>query len=302
MPELSIIVPVYNVATFLSRCLDSILTQSFKDFELIIIDDGSTDSSGRIIMSYASRDNRIISIFKENQGVSSARNKGLAIAKGKYVSFIDADDWIELDMYSSMITTMKASNTNIVCCNWNKCHENGSVEDHHVSINGGLMSVEDFVCHIFDRPRSVGGSICNKIFIRERIHHWFDESVKFCEDNLFLLRYCACINNAYYLNVPFYHIYERQNSATRGTVISGVEILPVREKLVSIASTISNNARYAAESDYLDQCFYYLMINHNSYEIVKIKKYIRSYSRKHLGSILFNKCISWGMKFRYCSK
>ena len=94
-PKISVIVPVYNVEQYLPRCIDSILDQTFTDFELLLIDDGSKDKSGEICDNYAKKDSRIRVFHKENGGVSSARNLGLYNAKGKYIAFIDADDWVE---------------------------------------------------------------------------------------------------------------------------------------------------------------------------------------------------------------
>ena len=91
---ISIIVPVYNVEKYLSRCLDSILFQSFPDWECILIDDGSSDNSGKICDEYAQQDDRFIVIHQQNSGVSAARNAGLDIAKGQWFSFVDSDDWI----------------------------------------------------------------------------------------------------------------------------------------------------------------------------------------------------------------
>ena len=94
MPRLSVIVPVYNVEAYLARCVDSILAQSFADFELILVNDGTRDGSVSIMEDYAHRDGRVRLVHKENGGLSSARNAGLAVANGEYVIFIDSDDWI----------------------------------------------------------------------------------------------------------------------------------------------------------------------------------------------------------------
>ena len=95
---ISIIVPVYNVDKYLSKCIDSIISQTYNDIELILVDDGSPDNSPKICDEYARKDNRIIVIHKENGGVSSARNAGLDIAKGKYIGFVDPDDYIVSEM------------------------------------------------------------------------------------------------------------------------------------------------------------------------------------------------------------
>ena len=96
---ISIIIPVYNVEKYLEDCLNSVVNQTYKNLEIILIDDGSTDNSGKICDLYAKKDNRIVVIHKENAGVSSARNVGLKIAKGLYIGFVDPDDYIAEDMY-----------------------------------------------------------------------------------------------------------------------------------------------------------------------------------------------------------
>ena len=101
MPKVSIIVPVYNTEKYLARCIDSILAQTFTDFELILVNDGSKDNSGKICDEYAQKDSRIVVIHKENGGVSSARNKGIDVAQGEWISFVDSDDWISSDFLSS---------------------------------------------------------------------------------------------------------------------------------------------------------------------------------------------------------
>lgn len=112
-PTLSIIVPVYNVKEYLEKCIDSILNQSFKNFELILVDDGSTDGSEIICDEYALKDDRIKVIHKENGGQSSARNMGLDIAIGKYIGFVDSDDWIEIDMYEILYELITSSQKDI---------------------------------------------------------------------------------------------------------------------------------------------------------------------------------------------
>ena len=113
---LSIIVPVYNVCDYLKDCIDSILAQSFTDFELILVDDGSTDGSGEICDEYVKRDSRIRVIHKGNGGVVSARKAGVAAAKGLYVGYVDGDDWIESDMYEKMVHYMREYDCDLVMC------------------------------------------------------------------------------------------------------------------------------------------------------------------------------------------
>ena len=99
VPKVSIIVPVYKVEKYLRKCIDSIINQTLKDIEIILVDDGSPDNCGKICDEYAAKDTRIKVIHKENGGLSSARNAGMEVAEGEYIGFVDSDDWIESDMY-----------------------------------------------------------------------------------------------------------------------------------------------------------------------------------------------------------
>lgn len=119
MKELiSIIVPVYNVEKYINKCIDSIINQTYKNLEIILVDDGSTDSSGKICDDYAIKDNRIKVVHKKNGGVSSARNEGIRVANGKYIGFIDSDDWICNKMYEKLYNIAKKNDSEIVECNF----------------------------------------------------------------------------------------------------------------------------------------------------------------------------------------
>ena len=115
-PKISIIVPVYKVEPYIHKCVDSILNQTFKDFELILVDDGSPDNCGKICDEYAQKDNRVKVIHKENGGLSSARNAGLDISIGKYIGFVDSDDYIEKDMYEILYNICEENKCDIVSC------------------------------------------------------------------------------------------------------------------------------------------------------------------------------------------
>lgn len=116
MCEISIIVPVYKVEKYLKKCVDSILAQTFTDFELILVDDGSPDDSGKICEEYAEKDARVRVLHKENGGLSSARNAGIEVAKGKYLGFIDSDDYIAEDMYELLYNTIIKEDADLSIC------------------------------------------------------------------------------------------------------------------------------------------------------------------------------------------
>ena len=111
--KISIIVPVYNVEKYLERCLDSLINQTLKDIEIICINDGSTDNSSEILKEYAKKDSRIIIINQNNQGISVARNNGMNKAKGKYIGFVDSDDWVDLDFFEKLYKAAEKHNAQI---------------------------------------------------------------------------------------------------------------------------------------------------------------------------------------------
>ena len=100
--KISIIVPVFNIAPYIAKCIKSLSRQTFQEMEIILVDDGSTDESGKICDEFSQKDSRIIVIHKENGGLSSARNAGLSIASGKYIGFVDGDDWVAREMYQEL--------------------------------------------------------------------------------------------------------------------------------------------------------------------------------------------------------
>ena len=121
-PKVSIIVPIYNSEKYMNKCIESILNQTLTEIEIILVNDGSTDNSGKIIDNYAKKDKRIKVIHQENSGPSVARNKGINIAKGKYIGFVDSDDYIESTMYEELYKNANNRNTEVAMCSYNEKH------------------------------------------------------------------------------------------------------------------------------------------------------------------------------------
>ena len=134
-PELSIIVPVYNIKKYLNKCIDSLLQQTLKTIEIILIDDGSTDNSGSICDEYAKRDNRIVVIHQENKGASYARNVGLKMAKGEWVTFVDSDDWVEENLYEIAMKELKENQPDIFIFNYYNNYPKKQLENKNNSFN-----------------------------------------------------------------------------------------------------------------------------------------------------------------------
>lgn len=198
MPEISVIVPVYNTEQFLSRCIESILKQSFTDFELLLVDDGSTDGSGAVCDAYAEKDERIRVFHKENGGVSSARNVGLRNIKGQFVVFVDADDWVK----EQYLEHLMCDGSDLVVAG---IQEFGGSDALRVSKEQKKVSIcelkkswsysADYFSYIFPVAKRFVSSV---IFENGLL---FNECLFFSEDFCFVLDYLGCVNTA--VEIPF---------------------------------------------------------------------------------------------------
>ena len=127
---ISVIIPVYNVEPYLRKCLDSIVNQTYRDLEILVVDDGSTDGSGAICDSYAEKDERVVVFHTENRGLSAARNLGLDNAKGEWINFLDSDDWMDSECFEFAISVAEDKKADLVFWGYVKEYENHSIEKH----------------------------------------------------------------------------------------------------------------------------------------------------------------------------
>jgi len=210
MPKISIIVPVYKVEKYLHRCLDSIIAQTFTDWECILIDDGSPDGSGKICDEYAEKDERFKVFHQENQGVSAARNKGLDEARGEYVNFIDSDDWIANSLLEKSIEF--AMNYEIVFWGNYNCYEDGDMVAH-IPHNVSCSNIEETECEIYHLKNNAEcceyfGYTWNKMFRMSVIRNnsiKFVEGLTLREDELFTMEYCQNITSLKVISESLYY-------------------------------------------------------------------------------------------------
>lgn len=216
-PKVSIIVPVYNASEFLKRCVDSILTQEYEDFELILADDGSKDDSGAICDAYAAADPRVKVIHKENSGVSDTRNQAMDQARGTYLQFVDSDDWLTSDATKLMVMTAEEHKCDLVISDFyrvvgERVSPKGDIED-------GLLTRTEFAAHMMQNPADYYyGVLWNKLYRRDLIeqHHLrMDAEVSWCEDFLFNLEYIGYASRFYALHAPIYYYVK-----TKGSLVS----------------------------------------------------------------------------------
>ena len=221
--KVSIIVPVYNGEKYLVECIESLLNQTLKECEFVFIDDGSTDNSYSIIEKYKHNDNRIKIIKQENQGASIARNKGLSKAKGKYIGFVDADDYIEPSMFEVMYNSMESNELDLVICDY-ELEQEGHKIISSLSLPKDILLDSNFiksnVLMKFVESDELN-SVWNKLYKRSLIQKnkvMFPQNVVLGEDEIFNIRYFSKINKLRYISYVGYHYREVQGSATRDIV------------------------------------------------------------------------------------
>ena len=219
-PTVSIIVPVYQAERTLRRCVDSILHQEYSDFELLLIDDGSKDSSGSICDAYAAADCRVRVVHRENGGVSAARNTALELAQGVYLQFLDSDDWITPDATKLLVRTAQSTRCDLVIADFYRVvgkrvsHKCGIAED-------GVLSQEAFAAHMMENPADFYyGVLWNKLYRRSLIeqHHLrMDTGISWCEDFIFNLEYILHAETFAVLRAPIYYYVKTKGSLASQT-------------------------------------------------------------------------------------
>lgn len=234
-PKVSIVVPIYNVADYLSRCLDSLLSQTLKDVEIIAVNDGSTDTCGKILDDYASKDSRIVVISKENAGVSSARNDGISAAQGEFIGFVDPDDWIDNEMYERLYDSAIVDKADIVMCSYMRefgshskekkfslpdkvCYRNEEVRSKMLRRLIGPLNEEIANPEFLDAWGTVWSKLYRTDLIKKNGLSFVDlKIVGTNEDSLFNIHAFYHTQTFVFINKPYYHYWRvNTNSLTSG--------------------------------------------------------------------------------------
>ena len=223
-PMVSIVVPIYNAEQYLRRCVDSILNQEYTDFELLLVNDGSTDASGDICEEYGDQDPRVIVIQKENTGVSDSRNQALDRARGKYLQFLDSDDWITPDATRLFVRAAEEYGCDMVISDFyrvvgERLSTKGDIEEE------GVLTREEFAAHMMENPADFYyGVLWNKLYRRDIVEEHnlrMDTDINWCEDFMFNLEYIRYAKVFYALHAPIYYYVKRKGSlASQGINIS----------------------------------------------------------------------------------
>ena len=258
-PIISIIVPIYNGEDYLNKCLDSIINQSETNIEIVLVDNGSVDHSGEICEEYKAKDSRIVVVHQPNNGVSFARNTGIDIARGDFIGFVDADDWIEPNMYKELLEEATRTNSDVVMCDATTVFSNGKRQaDTITQLSGNtILSKSDFLPSLL---LEMAGSACRCIYSK-RIYNdkkrkyplAFPLGVKFSEDRIFNLYAFGYANQISYLKQAYYNRYMNVKSAVHCFHHDYYEAVKTAHYYTQLALDRAWDGQQAYKTAYLEQ-------------------------------------------------
>lgn len=286
---ISIIIPIYNVEKYLEKCLDSILNQTYKNLEIILIDDGSTDNSPNICNSYCEKDKRIKIIHKNNEGVSSARNKGIELSKGKYIVFIDSDDYVSNEHIEVLYDCIISNNVDLVISNLIDISEDGIILNNEEK-ESFLMNKDQCLKELLSEDNFYH-LCCGNIYRKDLLEKIrFNCKYRIAEDLDFLYRYIKQINSAYFLSKNTYYYLKREGSATNSIYSEKWnDELKICNFIISEMVELENNFHKYAKRKYIrlniNQA-YRFKLNKNQTKI--LKNNIKIYKNEMFNSKLFD--------------
>lgn len=206
-PLVSILVPAYNVAQYLHKCLDSIVNQTYQQLQVVVVDDGSSDNSLSIVKDYAAKYPFVEVYHQENAGVAAARNNLLSHVKGDYILFVDSDDWLELDMIEFLISKIEKYKVDVVTCGM-VVNDTAVRKEYKQECWNQEVAIQKFLFH-----KELSGSLCNKLVKKSLLHNIvFHCGISYGEDALFCWQFFQNINSLLYTDRQLYHYRMNQTS------------------------------------------------------------------------------------------
>lgn len=300
MDKVTIIIPAYNAENTIEKCLDSVIQQTYKELEILVINDGSSDRTEEICRKYAEQDLRIKICTQENSGVSAARNKGISIATGKFLQFVDADDYIDAAMTQELVKNAHTyPEAQMIVCG---CmgEEAGTQTVIPTWAKGKMQRIE--LLRALLEPDSIRGYLVNKLFYRDIIQEAkisVKTDIHVCEDLIFCLEYAEHVNTAVYVDTPYYHYVYRDDSVTHKKYspkrFSAIEAFEEIRKITDWYQDPCLNQK--VEAHYLVliiQLWVMLQRNRFSYGSMEMKKIMRNMKERKL-------CLwgtHWGVKYK----
>lgn len=283
MTKISIIVPVYNVEKYITRCLESLLLQTFDDFELILIDDGSSDSSGYICDKYSKKDNRVKCFHNINKGVSASRNYGVELSKGEFCIFVDPDDYLELDTLEYLYNLAKRTNADVVCCKMKTYKSNilksKVIDNELIKIYEGQDIIKEYV-----ENGTFLYSVCNKLYSRKLLDNIrFLSEINYAEDALFNYYVFGNANKVTSSNLQKYNYFINDSSTVAVVTRKRLDVLKAQKEIYNFLHLHYNNYSKNIVNEYINSSISIVIDIVNENNILKkycllreLKKVIRN--------------------------
>ena len=292
----SVIIPAYNIEDYIGRCLDSIISQTYKNLEIIVVDDGSRDYTGEILDNYAKKDRRIKVIHKENGGVSSARNKGIEAAEGDYIGFIDGDDLIEPEMYKTLVDLLEEENADIAHCGYQMVFPD-RIDYYHNTGKKKIQTTEEGLKDLLSGEMIEPGLV-NKLYKKELIKNCrLNETVKINGDLLMNYQLFKLSQKSVYYDITPYSYMIRSSSATGAN-----SLITKREDSLRVLNQIKDDCINNNLLSIIYKRYIYLLmaicrdgLKDKSY--MKYQKKQRKQLKKELKTDVFKSCIPKKLKY-----
>lgn len=304
-PLISVIVPIYNVEKYLARCIDSIVNQTYKNLEIILVDDGSPDSCPQMCDDYAKKDSRIKVVHKKNGGLSDARNAGMAVATGEYISFIDSDDWIETSMFELLLNNIFQYDCEISCGGIMMVWENGGKKeplfpiDKTVVIKGTKEAILDLI-----QKKHIIQPVWNKLYKKSVIKDVPFPVGKINEDEYWSWKAVSRANGVVCSETVVYNYLQRNNSIMHSDKYNPLFVLEAKCEMCDFIDEKYPEIGDICREDFIYTCLFQALRTKNILGKDKIKLYIpqiKSYAKKYKLSKKYFKSLPIKKKFRLIS-
>jgi glycosyltransferase involved in cell wall biosynthesis len=295
IPVISVIVPVYNAEKYLDRCVNSILQQSFRNYELILVDDGSKDGSGIICDKFASQDSRVRVIHKQNGGVSQAREYGIAQAKGEYIAFVDADDYVKEDYLGVLYYDANKYHADIACCDCIEMASEIQTDRIHTVINSRIITVQDeYIRDYIENKELYGYVVWGKIIRTQLLLKQRFKNIRFGEDTVYMLNLFGK-NPITSLNNYQGYVYVRNAdsvtvSAKRKDSIMFLNHILIGEACMMLSEKCSKKTQTIAVNEYANRIYSALSLMIKCGDIGNFIKYHENIC-EHIDKVLKFACV-----------
>lgn len=297
MPAVSIIIPIYNTEQYLADCLESVLAQTFADFEAIVVDDGSTDGSAEIIRKYANRDSRFVSVHQENKGLSDARNAGIDIARGNWITFVDSDDVIQPQFLETLLDIANKAGADIACCNKrNFANISENTQSTSSSSNKVIeLAPEDALANALFQKDNPDYSAWNKLYDASLWKERRFPSGKFFEDVATIPQVFLESRKVVFTQKQLY-LYRKRTTSILATAYSRkkAELLNIAESVCTLVQGKGRKLEKAAQSNLLSASFSILMRTPDTEEFADY----RERAWKHIKRLRIKAIFSFSNRFR----